>query len=72
MVEGHYGFYPTRTRKKWTRLIPTLKGKTNYSGHIHLDIDGTTLNMTDMEMESHIIYIIMTQYALKICLINFK
>ena len=63
---------PNQNQEKWTRLITTLESKTNYSGHIHLDIDGTTLNMTDMEMESHIIYIIMTQYALKICLINFK
>ena len=55
-----------------TRLIPTLAGKTRNSGHIHLNTDRTTLNMTGTDGENHIFRIIIAQYSLKIGIMNFK
>ena len=48
-VLEHSRGYPTRDRKQVTRLIPTPAGKTRDSGHIHLNTDVTTPNMTDIE-----------------------
>ena len=50
-----------------TRIITTLAGKNNDSGHIHLDIE-----MTKEERENNTLHIIMTQYELKTVINKFK